>query len=71
MHFLSLLQRETGLRKDRTTQRGRSPCFPRVLVHIHMGKAHLSGHELAAVLATACWTVEGYRTPDEAMVCRG
>ena len=22
-----------------------------------------------AVLATACWTVEGYRTPDEPMVC--
>ena len=45
--FLSLLQRETGSRKDRTTQRGRSPCFPRVLVHIHMGMAQLSGHELA------------------------
>ena len=26
---------------------------------------------LRAVLATASWCVEGYRTPDEAMVCRG
>ena len=24
-----------------------------------------------ALLATACWSVEGYRTPDEANVCRG
>ena len=26
---------------------------------------------LGAVLVTALWTVEGYCTPDEAMVCQG
>ena len=45
MYFLPLLQGEIGCRKDRTTQRGRSPGFPRVLAHIRM--AQLSGHELA------------------------
>ena len=47
MYFLPLLQRETGLRKDRTTQRGRSHSFLRVLAHIRTGKSQLSGHELA------------------------
>ena len=57
MYFLPMLQQETGSRKDCTTQRGRSPCFPRVLAHIRMGKAQLLGHELAG--------------GDEARVCRG
>ena len=46
MYFLHSLQLETGSGKDRTTQRGRSSHFLRVLVRPRMGKAQLSGHEL-------------------------
>ena len=63
-------QQETGLRRDRTTQRGRSLVVPRLLVRTRTGKAPPSGHFYwRVVLATASWCVEGYRTPDEAMVC--
>ena len=48
---------------DRATQRGRSLRFLRVLAHIRMSKAQLSGHELAGGVGHC------YRTPDEAMVC--
>ena len=40
--FFSLL--ETGLRRDRSLQLGRSLHFLRVLVHMRMGEALLSGH---------------------------
>ena len=43
VHFLHLLQLETGLRKDRFFQHGRSSHFRWVLVHMCMGKAPLSG----------------------------
>ena len=39
-------QQETGLRRDRTTQRGRSLWIPRVLVRVRTGEAPLSGHVL-------------------------
>ena len=44
--FLSLTQQESGLRRDRTAQRGRSPVIPHTLVRMRMGKAPLSGHTL-------------------------
>ena len=44
--FLHLTQQETGKRRDRTTQRGRSLVVPRVLVRTRTGKAPLSGHTL-------------------------
>ena len=62
-------QQETGSRRDRTTQRGRSLAIPRVPVHIRMGRARYRATHWRAVLATACWFVEGYRTPNEAPVC--
>ena len=42
---------------------------PRAPVHIRVGKAPLLGHRLESGVGTASWCVEGYRTPDEAMVC--
>ena len=47
MYFLHSLQLETGSRRDRSTQRGRSPCYLRVLADTPMGGARLSGHKLA------------------------
>ena len=44
--FLSLTQQETGKRKGRTTQRGRSLVIPHVLVHMRMDMAPLSGRTL-------------------------
>ena len=44
--FLSLTQQETGKGRDRTTQRGRSPVIPHVLVHMRMDMAPLSGRTL-------------------------
>ena len=55
--FLLSPQLETGSREDRTTQRGRSP------------PTFFRATNWRAVLAAALWTVEGYRTSDEAMVC--
>ena len=43
---LSLTQQETGKRRNRTTQRGRYPVIPHVLVHVRMDMAPLSGHTL-------------------------
>ena len=42
------LQLETGQGRDRTTQRGRYPRFLRVVAHVRVGKAPLSGHKLAS-----------------------
>ena len=44
---LAVLQ-ETGLRRGRTTQRGRSLLIPRVLVRTRTGEAPLSGHRLVS-----------------------
>ena len=44
--FLPSAQQETGLGRDRTTQRGRSLVIPRVLVRMRMDMAPLSGHTL-------------------------
>ena len=66
-----LLLQETGLRRDRTTQRGRFHHFLRVLVRTRAGRAQLPGHQLEAMLDIANRVVEGCRTPDEAMVCSG
>ena len=55
--------------RARTTQRGRSARFLRALVHTRMDEAHLSGHKLGSGAATAFRIVEGYRAPDEPMVC--
>ena len=41
-------QQETGLGKDRTTQRGRSLVIPRVLVRTRTGEASLLGHRLVS-----------------------
>ena len=73
MYFrLSLsLQLETGYGRDRTTQRGRSLRFLRIVVHVRLGGAQLSARILVSELATAWQCVEGCRTPDEAMVCWG
>ena len=46
VQFLHSLHLLIGLRKDRSLQRGRSSLFLRVLVHICMGEARLSGHSL-------------------------
>ena len=51
--FLPLPFLETGSGRDRTTQRGRFPVIPHVLVHVRMGEAPLSGHTLES------------RTPDD------
>ena len=56
--FLPLTQQETGKRRDRTTQRGRSLVVPRVLVRTRTGKAPLSGHTLESG-ASHCWPVYG------------
>ena len=67
-----LTQQETGSGKGRTTQRGRSPvtsscsCSYRVWAWSRYRAAHWR-----AVLATACRSVEGYRTPDEAWCAEG
>ena len=45
---LPLSQLEIGLRRDRTTQRGRSLLIPRVLVRTRTGEAPLSGHRLVS-----------------------
>ena len=45
--FLPSAQQETGLRKDRTTQRGRFLVIPRVLARTRTGEAPLSGLTLA------------------------
>ena len=47
-------QQETGKRRGRTTQRGRSPVIPHALVHMRMGMAPLSGHTLESG-AGHCW----------------
>ena len=44
--FLFLTQQETGKGRGRTTQRGRSPVVPHVLVYMRMDLAPLSGHTL-------------------------
>ena len=44
--FLPSAQQETGIRKGRTTQRGRSLGIPRVLVRKRTGEAPQSGHVL-------------------------
>ena len=44
--FLPLPRLEAGSRKDRATQRGRSPVIPHALVHMRMGKGLQSGHIL-------------------------
>ena len=44
--FLAFLQRETGSRRDRTTQPGRFLHFLRVLARMRTGTAPLSGHTL-------------------------
>ena len=44
--FLPYAQQETGLRRDRTTQRGRSLVIPRALVRMRTGKAPLSCRRL-------------------------
>ena len=48
---------------------GRFLVVPRVLVRTRTGKAPLPATYWRAVLATASRCVEGYHTPDEAMVC--
>ena len=48
--FSHLLQR---VMKDRFSQHGRSSHFLRVLVHMRMGEARLSGHNLGK----RCWTL--------------
>ena len=63
---LPLSQLETGSGKGRTTQRGRSPVILHVLVRMRMDMAPLSGHVLES---GACRSVEGYRSPNEALVC--
>ena len=60
--FLPFLQRETGLRRGRTTQRGRSGGVPRVLARIRTGGPSYQAAYWRAVLATACQYVEGCRT---------
>ena len=44
--FLPFLQRETGLKRDRTAQRERPPWVPRVLARMRAGLARLSGRIL-------------------------
>ena len=44
--FLPFPQLETGSRRCRTTQRGRSPVIPHALVRMRTGKALLKGHTL-------------------------
>ena len=46
--FLPLTQLETGLRRGRTAQRGRSLVIPHTLVRMRMGKGPLSGHILVS-----------------------
>ena len=48
MFFLLSSLRMTGLKRDRTTQRGRFPHFLRVVVRMLTGKAQLSGHRLGS-----------------------
>ena len=69
--FLSLTQQETGRGRGRTAQRGRSLVIPHALVHMRMGDGPAIGPHWRAVLATACRSMEGYRTPDAALVCGG
>ena len=56
--FLPFAQRETGYRRDRTAQRGRSLVIPRVLVRMRTGKAPLWDHTLETG-AGHCWPVCG------------
>ena len=44
--FLRLLHLETRFREDRFLQHGRSSHFLRVLVHVRVSEARLSGHNL-------------------------
>ena len=67
--FLPLPYLVTGLGRGRTTQRGRSQGIPRARVHMRMGMSRATHWK--TVLATVSRSVEGCRTPDEAMVCRG
>ena len=70
--FLPSAQQETVKRKGRTTQRGRSLAIPHVLVRTRTGEVpRCRASHWQAVLATASRSVEGNRTPDEALVCRG
>ena len=59
------------VKQGSATQRGRSPCFPHVLVHFIWANTQLSGHELAGGVGHCLLDCGGYRTPDEAKVCRG
>ena len=44
--FLPFAQQESGNRRGRIAQRGRSLVIPRVLVRMRTGKAQLSGRRL-------------------------
>ena len=46
VHFFAFAAFANWLGKDRSLQRGRSSLFLRDLVHICMGEARLSGHNL-------------------------
>ena len=59
--FFILCTAADWVRKDRTTQRGRSRLLPRVLVHLRMDMARLSGHKLVGAVGTACQIVDGHR----------
>ena len=60
--FLPLSYLEAGLKRGRTTQRGRSQGSPRAR------PSYRATHG-SAVLGTALVVGEGYRSPDEALVC--
>ena len=62
-------QLETERRKDRTTERRRSPAFFVFLFICVWAGDGCRTTLREAVRDTAYWTVEGYRTLDEAMVC--
>ena len=44
--FLHLLHLRVGFGRDRSLQLGRSSHFLRVLAHVRIGEARLSGHNL-------------------------
>ena len=48
---------------------GRFHVVPRVPVRMRTGGAQVSSRTLESGVATASRCVEGYRTPDEALVC--
>ena len=69
VHFLHLLHLRIGLRKDRSLQLGRSSHFVRVLVHMRMGEARLSGHNLDSGVGHCSLDCGGLSLPNEAWVC--